>query len=322
MVTPNPSSSLLDLEHHLRVPEDLAFHLKAHAAHQRGWTGKGIKIAVIDSGFWRHPFYESRGYRINRIPTIHEPDPETDLYGHGTAQLASILSIAPEAELIAIKCLSPDPCSALETALSYSPHIMNCAWGFDIDQEHSSGRLPEEYWRLEKLIRQTSELGITWVAAAGNGQYPFPANMPEVLSAGGAYLNPQGEFEISNLASRFESQIYPGRTVPDLCGISGNLPHGRLLLVPVPPSSRLAKRKNWKSPFRGWALFSGTSAATGMISGAAAILQQILPQASPLLIKQVLIETARTLPNTDCRVLDLDAASNAAEKLASPLIPG
>ncbi len=321
MVTSNPSSPLLNLEHHLRVPDDLAHYLGATAAHRRGWTGEGIKIAVIDSGFWPHPFYASRNYQITRIPTVHEPEPEVDLYGHGTAQLASILSIAPNAEVIAIKCLNPDPCTALEIALHYSPHIINCAWGFDIDQDHPSGALPEEYWRLEKLIRQTSEAGITWVAAAGNGQYPFPANMPEVLSAGGAYLNPQGQFEISNLSSRFESQIYPGRTVPDLCGISGNLPHGRLLLVPVPPSSRLAKRKNWKSPLRGWALFSGTSGATGMISGAVALLQQILPLASPLELKQLLIKTARLLPHSDCRVLDLDAASIAAEKLASRLIP-
>ena len=128
------------------------------------------------------------------------------------------------------------------------------------------------------------------IAAAGNGQYAFPGNMPEVISAGGVFYTPTGEFILSDVASRFKSSVFPGREVPDVCGLVGNLPYGRLLLVPVPPKARLAKRPAFgmiaagepaalgdTARLKGWAMFSGTSAAAAMIAGAAAYSSRSVP---------------------------------------------
>jgi subtilisin family serine protease len=298
-------------EHHVRLPDQLASILRAEKAHQQGITGKGIRVAVIDSGFFPHPFYQLKPYDIRRISTKKEPEPHVDVYGHGTAMLASLLSVAPDVEVHAIKCLDKDPSYAIRKALEIEPHVLNCAWGFNIDQSRSRS-LPQEFHKLHRLLQRVIESGVCVVAAAGNGQRCFPGNMPEVISAGAVFYSPTGEFEPSDVSSRFVSRIFPDRQVPDICGIAGNRPHGRLLLVPVPPKAKLAKQ-NAVSSISGWAMFSGTSAATAMVSGAAALLLQRDPDLTPDEIRKILVKGAKTLPDTGCRVMDLEAALEAIE---------
>jgi subtilisin family serine protease len=322
-------------EHHVRLPDELSEILRANTAHARGIRGGGIRIAIIDSGFYAHPFYESRGYRISRVPTRKEPEPERDEYGHGTAQLASLFAIAPDAEVIAIKCLDKDPCYSLRKAIALKPDVLICAWGFDLDHPGTK-ELPPEYEPIRKLILRALKKGICVIAAAGNGQYAFPGNMPEVISAGGVFYTQAGEFTISDVASRFKSSIFPGREVPDVCGLVGNLPHGRLLLVPVPPKARLAKRPAFgakssqsnamiaagehaalgdSKKLTGWALFSGTSAATAMIAGAAALLLQLRPELEPDQLKHILIKSANSAADPSCPVIDVESALGFLEQM-------
>jgi subtilisin family serine protease len=308
------------LEHHIKLPEELSDILNAKAAHKRGLRGHGIRIAVIDSGFYPHPFYEELGYKISRVPTRREPAPHIDEYGHGTAQLASLFAIAPDAEVVAIKCLDKDPSYSLRKALLQNPDILICAWGFNIDKPGTK-KLPAEYEPMRKLILQAHRKGICVVAAAGNGQYAFPGNMPEVISAGGVYYTADGTFTLSDVASRFKSSLFPGREVPDVCGLVGNLPYGRLLLVPVPPRARLAKRPAFSMiaageaaelgitpKLAGWAMFSGTSAAASMIAGAAALLLQKRAGLTPDRIKEILIQSSKPVEESTCRVIDIDSA--------------
>lgn len=314
-------------EHHIRLPEQLSKILNAQAAHERGLRGAGIRVAVIDSGFYAHPFYESRGYRISRVPTRKEPAPHLDEYGHGTAQLASLFAIAPEVEVLAIKCLDKDPCYSLRKAIAADPDILICAWGFDLDRPGTK-KLPPEYEPIRRLILRARKKGICVIAAAGNGQYAFPGNMPEVISAGGVFYTPTGEFILSDVASRFKSSVFPGREVPDVCGLVGNLPYGRLLLVPVPPKARLAKRPAFgmiaagepaalgdTARLKGWAMFSGTSAAAAMIAGAAALLLQKRPELDPDSVKRILIESSPKVARSTCRVIDVESALGFLDEL-------
>jgi subtilisin family serine protease len=310
-------------EHHVRLPEEAAQLLGAFELQAQGITGKGIKVAVIDSGFFPHPFYTARNYHVRHIPTYKQKHPQVDEYGHGTAQLASLFSIAPEAEVLAIKCMDRNPSYAFEKALELRPHVINCAWGFDIDYPDpllAMTPLSSVFVRLSKLVLKAVDRGIVVVAAAGNGQHAFPGSMPEVLSAGGVFYGPDGKFEPSDVSSKFESTIFPGRMVPDVCGLVGNRPHGRLLLVPVPPRAKLARRPSFSTiaageanqVSSGWAMFSGTSAATSMVSGAAALLLQELPGLSPRQIKEALVKGAKPVYDNKGRChslrLDVEAA--------------
>lgn len=307
-------------EHHVRLPEQLAQVLRADQVQAQGFTGRSIRVAMIDSGFYAHPYYRERGYRITYVRTHKEKEPEVDEYGHGTAQLASLFAVAPEVEAIVVKCMDRDPSYALAKVLAYKPDVLSCAWGFNIDHAvpGSSGPLavPRPYQRMWKLLLKAIDSGITVVAAGGNGQNAFPGSMPEVVAAGGIYYAPDLGFYPSDISSRFESSFFPGRSVPDLCGIVGNRPHGRLLLVPVPPKARLARRPGFATiaagdssatSAKGWAMFSGTSAATAMVAGAAALLLQKKPRLRPAAVKAALVGSARVIPKSGCRLLDVEA---------------
>jgi hypothetical protein len=52
---------------HLRVPADVSLACNADRAHRGGTTGKGVKVAMCDSGHFAHPFFASRGYRVSPV---------------------------------------------------------------------------------------------------------------------------------------------------------------------------------------------------------------------------------------------------------------
>lgn len=59
------------------------------------------------------------------------------------------------------------------------------------------------------------------IFSAGNGHLAFPACIPDVIAVGGVTVQADGILKASSYASSFRSQLYPGRQVPDVCGIVG-----------------------------------------------------------------------------------------------------
>ena len=76
-----------------------------------GSTGKGVKVAVIDSGVDAdHPAVGG----VNGYVSLEEPDGKVvsearhdDLFGHGTACAGIIRSLAPDCELYSVRVLGP-----------------------------------------------------------------------------------------------------------------------------------------------------------------------------------------------------------------------
>lgn len=91
--------------------------LEAFARISRTWawgnsTGKGVKVAVIDSGIEAdHPAVQGvQGYvSITETPEgmVYDTAPHSDVYGHGTACAGIIRSFAPECELYSVRVLGP-----------------------------------------------------------------------------------------------------------------------------------------------------------------------------------------------------------------------
>lgn len=81
-----------------------------------GATGKGVTVAIVDSGVERdHPrvqgrLVESVAVRItDEGEPVVEPDPSAvDLFGHGTACAGIIVGLAPEVEIISVRVLGAD----------------------------------------------------------------------------------------------------------------------------------------------------------------------------------------------------------------------
>ena len=55
---------------HLRVPDDVATILGASEAHRRGERGAGVTVAMVDSGWFRHPFFAAHRYEVDPPVTV------------------------------------------------------------------------------------------------------------------------------------------------------------------------------------------------------------------------------------------------------------
>ena len=293
--------------------------LGATCCHARGLRGQGVRIAMPDTGFAEHPYFEEREYAIERVTSITGMDPERDEQGHGTVACANALALAPAATLIGVR-QSDFSVAALKTALAQRPQVVSCSWGWDRDYsslEELHRDAPcfyREIQDLAGLIREAIADGVVVICAAGNGEQSFPASMPEVISVGGVTIKENGNLTASTLASAFDSNFFPERRVPDICGVVGEggpRPRRGHIMLPAPRASILeGENLPLGKTTLGWAVTSGTSSAAPQVAGVVALMLSANPELSPSAVKSILCETARPVPSykTGHGLIDADAA--------------
>ncbi|NEQ47587.1 MAG: S8 family serine peptidase [Leptolyngbya sp. SIOISBB] len=291
---------------YLTVPNELAIELGAVKAHAQGITGKGVKVVIVDSGCYaEHPFFRRNNYNIDVVLGPGATNPQLDVSGHGTGVVANLLAIAPDVDLTVLKSDvalqnksgNINSIAAFRAAVALKPDIISCSWGSDLRNPY---QLSSFHKVLAAAIADAVRQGISVFFAAGNGQWGFPSQHPDVIAIGGVYKHLEGSlkglFEASNYASSFISAIYPNRRVPDVCGLVGQLPNAAYILLPVSPGGEIdrgyAAMNDETTEKDGWAAFSGTSAAAPQLAGACALLEQFVPGLDPSKIKQILQETA------------------------------
>lgn len=261
---------------------------------------------MIDSGFAHdHPFFGANGYRSSVVLAPGATDRRRDGNGHGTGESANVFALAPEATFIGVKLDNEDDPAAgasvlegLQEALKHDPHIITVSLGYDLRGADNAplSRLPNSLVALEAEIQAAVRRGIVIIFSAGNGHYAFPGQMPDVLSAGGVFVDAEGRMQASDYASAFESRIYSGRSVPDVCGLVGLRPHASYIALPIPPGcdiDRGGASHDGTAPDDGWGVFSGTSAAAPQLAGLCALLLQADPDLGPVGVKALLRRTAR-----------------------------
>jgi subtilisin len=151
-----------------------------------GSTGKGIKVAVIDSGIdATHPAVNGvQGYMAfekSSEGTVYCADPHEDSCGHGTACAGIIRSIAPECELYSVKVLGKFAIghgNIFEAGIRWA--IEN---GMDVCNL-SLGTTKKEYvTALHDLADQAYFRQVILVTAANNFPVPsFPSLYASVIS--------------------------------------------------------------------------------------------------------------------------------------------
>jgi subtilisin family serine protease len=273
---------------------------------------------MVDSGFYTgHPYFVERGYRLSVILAPGATERARDGNGHGTAESANLLAVAPDVDFVGIKLDNEeDPAAGaslaegFKTAVAQDPDVISVSLGFDLaDPQTRRPRtsLPNSLKPLEAEIEAAVAAGIVVVFSAGNGHVAFPGMMPDVLSAGGTYVDEKLERIASDYASAFESRIYAGRRVPDVTGLVGLLEtEGSYILLPLQPGSAIDREvasavDPWGDPRfadgtaadDGWCVISGTSAAAPQLAGVCALLRQKNPSLTPAEIKSLLQRTAR-----------------------------
>jgi len=176
------------------------------------FTGRGVTIAFLDSGFYAH---KDLTEPVNRIVAYHNIfNTEDNLSSLQTSDVASwhgmmtsvvaagnghlsdglYRSIAPEARLVLVKIGKTGriPESNIETGLrwvltnkdKYRIRIVNISAGGDFEQPYSQNPLCQ-------LVEETVKAGITVVCAVGNAGFapghPVlpPASSPAAIAVGG-----------------------------------------------------------------------------------------------------------------------------------------
>ena len=165
-----------------------------------GASGKGIKVAVIDTGVnFAHPDFITNGKNSDLLKGYDFVEMDNfpqDTNGHGT-QVAGIISangqlkgIAPEAEIFAYR-VSEDGESvpsklivdAINRAILDDVDIINISLG--VNMTHN---------QIQKSVNEAIKNGIVVVAAAGNGgpdpnSIGSPGSNPNAITVGATYNN-------------------------------------------------------------------------------------------------------------------------------------
>jgi len=290
---------------HLDVPAGVSLALNADRAHRGGTTGRGIRVAMVDSGHYAHPFFAARGYRV--APVVLGPgaaNPQKDQVGHGTGESANIFAVAPDVELLPVKMSFANTVGAFNAAVALRPDIITCSWG----SSKMNGPLSAADQALAAAVAAAWAAGIVVVFSAGNGHWGFPAQHPDCIAAGGVFMAADESLRASDYASGFMSNIYAGRRVPDVCGLVGMWPGAMYIMLPLEPGDQIDQGNSGGTHPNGdetanndgWAAFSGTSAAAPQLAGLAALIKDACSRLAPADVRDIMRKTARDVTQGKC----------------------
>ena len=288
---------------YLDVPGDVSLGVNADKAHRAGVTGKGVKVVMVDSGHYAHPYFSKRGYKV--APVVLGPaaaNAAADESGHGTGESANVFAAAPDVDFTMVKINFVNSTGAFNSAVGLGPAIISCSWGSSVQ----FGPLSAANQALAAAIALAVANGIVVVFSAGNGHWGFPGQHPDVISAGGVFMDNDESLQASDYASGFASNVYAGRNVPDVSGLVGMKPGASYIMLPLEPGDDIDSNRaggTWPgtavSPKDetlgndGWAVFSGTSAAAPQIAGVCALIKQVCAKLTPAEIRTILRNTAK-----------------------------
>jgi hypothetical protein len=139
-------------------------------------TGRGVRIAVIDSGVSvPHPHIGVVAGGVS-IDQRGETSDYADRIGHGTAVMAAIMEKAPDAEYFAVRVFQSSLRTriefllrAIEWSIEQRVHLINLSLGTSN---------PEHAERFAPLIARGSEAGAVLISAAS----ALPGSMSSVIS--------------------------------------------------------------------------------------------------------------------------------------------
>ncbi|MBD1399566.1 S8 family serine peptidase [Pelovirga terrestris] len=252
---------------------------------QRSYDGRGITIAILDSGVnIEHPDLAGRwrgdaGDWFDPYNGSTEPYDFGGYHGTGVASVAlgghhsgSTIGMAPGASLIAAKLFRDDGTGnlsyiieALQWVLSpggnpeRAPAVINNSWGFDDEAGNclSSFGSGSSIYHLRTAIQTIKAAGIFVVSAAGNNgpdaaTSVSPANYPESFSVGATWP----DNTIAGFSSRGPSACPEDFTYPDL----------------VAPGIAIKVAASGSGDTTSYQQVSGTSFSAPHVTGAAALL--------------------------------------------------
>jgi serine protease AprX len=313
---------------------------------QQGITGRGVTVAVLDSGVAADADLVQPANRI--LASVNFADVRTadDPGGHGT-HIAGIIAgngirsggqyvgVAPQANIVDVRVLGSIGSGRISSVIRgiewviahravYNIRVINLSFGARANLSYRADPMAaaaEIAWRS----------GLVVVAAAGNGG---PVRDTVVTPGIDPYAITVGATDDQGTLSRRDDMLAwfsawgsaDSNAKPDLVA-----PGRRLVSLRVPGSAldtlfpdRVVMAQNGSTYFR----LTGTSMATAVVSGAAALLLARRPDLTPDQVKALLVgktqpygqDSGQVLPDPiagGSGLLDVYAAMTAALKTAS-----
>lgn len=291
--------------------------VEAPPAWAENFTGKGVAVAVVDTGIYLHPDLTEPANRIIAFhDIINKRTTPYDDNGHGTHVAGDIASNgfqsgeiyrgpAPGASLVGIKVLDK------YGAGSTSEVIAGLTWAVDNMEKYkirilsmSLGNTATTSYRDDPLAVAVEEVwrkGIVVCAAAGNSgpakeTIDSPGIAPSVITVGAAddrnTLNLEDD-AIAEFSSR--GPTIDGFAKPDVVA-----PGVDIISLRSPGS--LMDKSNKGSRINSWyTSMSGTSMATPVCAGVCALLLEANPHLTPDEVKKTITMTATSM-NLDSNI--------------------
>ncbi len=267
--------------------------LRADDAHRKGFTGRGVTIAVMDTGITAHPDFDRRILHFTDF-TQERPGAYDD-NGHG-CHVAGIIAgsgrmskgiykgIAPESSLFVTKVLDRKGNGntahvlraidfVIENKKKYNIRILNISVGMLPSADEAEKR------NLMAAVEKAWNHGIVVVAAAGNNgpgknSVTIPGQCKSIITVG----------SIDDYVKRGRGlkRGYSGRGPTECCVVKPEI------LAPGTAIKSCSVRG-------GYEMKSGTSMSAPIISGSIALLLQKYPEMTPAHVKLRLYERAVVL---------------------------
>ena len=300
--------------------------LRSEKAWASGYTGKGVGVAVIDTGIQGAlpDFQVSQTDGSSRViaSAVTNPAATTaaDRFGHGT-HIAGLIAgnstnratgdplygryagVAPDANLISVKA-SDDEGNAtvldvidglqfvIDKKADYNIRIVNLSLKSSVAESYKTDP-------LDAAVEAAWNSGIVVVAAAGNmGSAPdavsyAPGNDPYIITVGG--VDDKGSKSISDdtlatWSSRGKTQ--DGFEKPDV------LAPGAGLVSTIPAGSEYTRLCPTCVVDGQYFRVGGTSMAAAVVSGEAALLLQAFPHYTPDQVKAQLVKRTRAVESS------------------------
>jgi len=255
---------------------------------ERGVTGHGVKIAVLDTGVDYH--HEALGGCIGTTckvilgrNTIDNTNDVTDVHGHGT-HVASIAAgktatgngVAPDAQVLAVKVLN-DQGYGFDSSI-----IAGIEYAVDPDGDPATddgadiinmslGGPGDASSPISQATEKAVQAGVTVVVAAGNSYDYLTIGSPAAAPSAITVANTQRDDRVNYSSSR------------------GPLEGANYLKPEIAAPGTDIEAANSGG---GLKRLTGTSMAAPHVAGAAALLLQAQPQLTPLQVKQRLVQSA------------------------------
>ena len=294
---------MLDVARVLRREMNVAgATVRAAAARTKtGLTGNGVRVAVIDGEVdLGHPALVGRVTLQENFTSegFGSPDPHgTAVAGIIAARDAAFSGVAPDALIVNYKVFATASADgdefqgmlAIEHALRDGIDIANCSWGI--------GPAGDGTDRNAKAFNKAWQEGLVLVKSAGN-EGPDPNTMTSPADADGVIVVGATERQGTAL------QDYSSR---------GPTPNGKHPHLIAPGGTADANMETCLSDAAGGFgdVGFGTSLAAPIVTGAAALVRQQLPTATPDDVRARLLQICAPLANVDVNLqgaglLDLD----------------